>query len=320
MPSDTKQSIFKEFAGLLEKRVLSGWAVHSASRDLSNRTVRLFWHKGVSYGSAYSWVCSAFVSSTVSAKAYGQLRVTPLAGPSPAAFASQLPPSTTLAVSVSGSPAGGRQVVPSAAAASTGTSSDCALGDSAPNVKQARLSAGGPGEDDLGTQWLMVKALELFRKTPMCPKASKMAELVEGERLGEGSFGIVTSCTLVASGQRVAVKKLKEEDKSEFLHEVAVLSRLRHSNVTRLLDVAVHPSMCLVFVYAGRNLQQQLQDDTFPAAKWLEVGMQILAGLVYLHTKYIVHGDMKPANVCYEEPAGQAGVATIVDLGNSLVC
>ena len=41
MPSDTKQSIFKEFAGLLEKRVLSGWAVHSASRDLSNRTVRL---------------------------------------------------------------------------------------------------------------------------------------------------------------------------------------------------------------------------------------------------------------------------------------
>ena len=320
MPSDTKQCIFKEFAGLLEARVLSGWAVHSASRDLSNRTVRLFWNKSVSYGSAYSWVCSAFVTALVSAKSYGQLRVTPLAGPSPAAFASQLPPSTNLAVPVSDSPAVGRQDVPSAAAASTGTRSGWALGDSAPNVKQARLSAGGPDEDDLGTQWLMVKALELFRKTPMCPKAAKMAELVEGERLGEGSFGIVTSCTLVASGQRVAVKKLKEEDKSEFLHEVAVLSRLRHPNVARLLDVAVHPSMCLVLVYAGRNLQQQLQDDTFPAAKWLEVGMQILAGLVYLHAKYIVHGDIKPANVCYEEPAGQAGVATIVDLGNSLVC
>jgi hypothetical protein len=30
-----------------------------------------------------------------------------------------------------------------------------------------------------------------------------------------------------------------------------------------------------VLVYAGRSLQQQLQDDTFPAAKWQEVGLQI---------------------------------------------
>ena len=314
LPRETKQGTFKEFATLLETRVLRGRAVLSASRDLSNRTVRLFWQSSCSYGSAYSWVKSAFDGD---AKPYGQFRMTPLAVPTPAAFASQHPPFSSVAVPVAGSLAVGDVVAASAAAASTDTSFGSALGHTTPDAKRARLSAGGPEEDDLGGEWLIIKALELFRKTPMCPKASKMAELVEGERLGAGSFGIVTSCISSASGRRFAVKRLTDEDKGEFLHEVAVLSRLRHPNVTRLLDVAVHPHKCLVLVYAGRNLQQQLQDDTFPAAKCLEVGMQILAGLVYLHAKYIVHGDMKPPNVCYE---GQTGVATIVDLGNSVVC
>ena len=314
LPGDTKPGLFKEFATSLEKYVLRGRAVRSASRDLSSKAVRLFWESPCSYGSAYSWVKAAFDGD---AKAYGKLQLSPLAGQTPA-FAPQLPPSSTsLAVPVSGSPAVAGSVAESAAAASTDTSLGPTLDETAPNAKRARLPAVGLEEDELGCDWLMVKALELFRKTPMCPKAIKMAELVEGERLGEGSFGIVTSCIRAASGQRVAVKRLKDDDQGEFLHEVAVLSRLRHPNVARLLYVSVRPHKSLVLVYAGRNLQQQLEDDTFPGAKWRDVGVQILAGLVYLHAKYIVHGDMKPANVCYEE---QTGIATIVDFGNSVVC
>ena len=54
LPGDTKPGLFKEFATSLEKYVLRGRAVRSASRDLSSKAVRLFWESPCSYGSAYS--------------------------------------------------------------------------------------------------------------------------------------------------------------------------------------------------------------------------------------------------------------------------
>ena len=100
------------------------------------------------------------------------------------------------------------------------------------------------------------------------------------------------------------------------MNEVAILARLRHPNVVRLLDVSLSPSIVLIFAYAGLDLAQQFRAKLFPVARWREVALQISAGLAYFHDCYIVHADLKAANVCWEP---EAGVVTIIDFGNSIV-
>ena len=85
----------------------------------------------------------------------------------------------------------------------------------------------------------------------------------------------------------------------DFINEVAILARLRHPNVVRLLDVALNPSIILIFAHAGLDLAQQFRAKVFPAARWREVALQISAGLAYVHDCYVVHADLKPANVCW---------------------
>ena len=165
--------------------------------------------------------------------------------------------------------------------------------------------------------WLVVKALGLLREVPTCSKALAMNELQVGERIGEGSFGVVRQGIVVATGQQIVQKKLKKENTGmDFINEVAILARLRHPNVVRLLDVVLNPSIILIFAYAGLDLAQQFRAKLFPAARWREVALQISAGLAYVHDCYVVHADLKPANVCWEP---EEGVATIIDFGNSIV-
>ena len=179
--------------------------------------------------------------------------------------------------------------------------------------KRARLN---PVSDD-PSAWLVVKALGILREIPTCPKAAAMNELQVGERIGEGSFGVVRQGLMVATGQKVVQKKLKKENSGlDFVNEVAILARLRHPNVVRLLDVSLSPSVVLIFAYAGLDLAQQFRANLFPAARWREVALQISAGLAYVHDCYIVHADLKAANVCWEP---DAGVVTIIDFGNSIV-
>ncbi len=55
--------------------------------------------------------------------------------------------------------------------------------------------------------------------------------------------------------------------------------------VVRLADGAVKPDSRLVLDYAGLDLAQQLLTGMFPPALSRNVGVQILVGLAYLHSR-----------------------------------
>ena len=131
--------------------------------------------------------------------------------------------------------------------------------------------------------------------------------------LGRGSYGCVyLAVPREQEGRRVAVKIVEtSSEDSHWKREFALLTRLRHHNIVKLLNYYLPPTKIpgqsaqtsnavLVFPAAHLDLKRYLdlrctEHLTEPVAK--TVCQQMLAGLAYLHTEGVVHRDLKPSNV-----------------------
>jgi len=268
--------------------------------------MRLFWRRPCGYDSAHSWVLAALGEQRNS---LGKWMLSPLTGLDCPSFLVSDRAAVAVEAAVGPPPEKDAGRTLAAAVPAADSAQLDAWGTAS---KKAR---GEPTDDD-ATGWLVVKALEAFRGGAKCPKGTALAEIRISEKLGEGVYGEVRLGVLLATGQRVAVKALKDTSKINFLQEVAFLSRLTHPNVVRLVDVTAQPNMQLIFAYAGPDLQHLLDKGRFDRANWQLAGTQVLAGLAYLHGRLVVHGDLKPGNLAWNQ---DASVVTILDFGCSLV-
>lgn len=129
-----------------------------------------------------------------------------------------------------------------------------------------------------------------------------------GPSIGQGSFAVVRLGVNRETGERVAVKVLEKrrffsEEAFTSLHvEVEMLRSMVHPNVVRVLDAFEAPDMvALVMEYVqggdlfdyivGRGRNPFTEDE----ARFLFV--QLLEAVLYIHSRRIVHCDLKPENV-----------------------
>lgn len=152
------------------------------------------------------------------------------------------------------------------------------------------------------------------------------------EKLGEGTFGIVSKARSKRTGKIVAMKKiLMHNEKEGFpitaLREVKILKMLCHPNVLRLEEMAVErqqsdekgksgkkrATLYMVMPYMDHDLSGMLTnpDITFNEAQIKCYVLQLLEGLRYLHDSHILHRDMKAANLLISNQ----GILQIADFG-----
>jgi len=130
------------------------------------------------------------------------------------------------------------------------------------------------------------------------------AELKFGDRIGEGTFGLVYKATW--RGSPVAVKMLKMQSITdhalqEFRKELQILTRLRHPNIVLLMGASTNPPN-LTFVtefLAGGSLFDILQAKklTIDAYLFKRMSREIAQGMNYLHLSGIIHRDLKSLNI-----------------------
>ena len=121
--------------------------------------------------------------------------------------------------------------------------------------------------------------------------------LVAVKQLHSGRYSSNVNALLARSG----LLRKKEGYKSvlELAHEFEILASLRHPNIISVLDHGFdgqqRPYLVLEFLEGAQTLTEAGWDQ--PRAVQVELLLQMLQALVYLHRHGIIHRDLKPANV-----------------------
>ncbi|KAG6755927.1 hypothetical protein POTOM_039335 [Populus tomentosa] len=128
------------------------------------------------------------------------------------------------------------------------------------------------------------------------------------KKLGQGGFGAVYRGKL-PDGLEIAVKRLSKtsgQGREEFMNEVAVISKLQHRNLVRLLGCCVEgEEMMLVYEYMPNKsldafLFDSLRKGQLDWKRRFNIINGICRGLLYLHRDSrlrIIHRDLKPSNI-----------------------
>ncbi|XP_014511400.1 mitogen-activated protein kinase kinase kinase YODA [Vigna radiata var. radiata] len=130
----------------------------------------------------------------------------------------------------------------------------------------------------------------------------------KGKLLGRGTFGHVFVGFNKESGEMCAMKEVtlfsddakSKESAKQLMQEIALLSRLRHSNIVQYLgSETVGDKLYIYLEYvAGGSIYKLLQEyGQFGELAIRSFTQQILSGLAYLHAKNTVHRDIKGANI-----------------------
>uniref|UniRef100_UPI00358EE4C5 uncharacterized protein n=1 Tax=Myxine glutinosa TaxID=7769 RepID=UPI00358EE4C5 len=137
-------------------------------------------------------------------------------------------------------------------------------------------------------------------------------------KIGEGGFGFVYQATNVISAKEVALKLAKSvDDGPMMLHEAYILTKLHHENIVKLLDIPIRlpdsHRVALVLEYVkGGSLASQIHHLRKYSESSLRFHLkqpQWLLPVEYLHSRNIVHRDIKLENVLLSKE----GTAKLID-------
>ncbi|XP_026708770.1 serine/threonine-protein kinase 36 isoform X2 [Athene cunicularia] len=138
------------------------------------------------------------------------------------------------------------------------------------------------------------------------------------EMIGEGSFGRVYKGRRKHSAQVVALKFIPKVGQSEkelknLRREIEIMRGLHHLNIIQMLDsFETEKEVVVVTDYAEGELFQILEDDgSLPESQVQTIAAQLVSALYYLHSRRILHRDMKPQNILL----GKDGVVKLCDFG-----
>ncbi|XP_041360181.1 serine/threonine-protein kinase STK11-like [Gigantopelta aegis] len=141
-------------------------------------------------------------------------------------------------------------------------------------------------------------------------RAKLISKYLMGDLLGEGSYGKVKEMLDTELLCRRAVKILKRKKlrkipngEQNVQREIQLLKTLRHKNIIHLVDVLHNEEkqkMYLIMEYCVSELQEILEsvpEKKFPVWQAHGYFCQLIDGLEYLHSKGIIHKDIKPGNL-----------------------
>jgi len=128
--------------------------------------------------------------------------------------------------------------------------------------------------------------------------------------IGRGGMGVVYRGWHLQLDIAVAVKvlnpKIADADSTDrFRREAQVMARFRHPHIIKILDLPSPDQVDRLHLFVmeyieGTSLAERITEGRLRPQEALEVGRQLLAALIEVHRRGVVHRDVKPQNVIYD--------------------
>lgn len=150
----------------------------------------------------------------------------------------------------------------------------------------------------------------LMRKKDKTPHRELPSRYTLEEQIGQGAFSTVHRAFDNVLNMPVAIKiinktSMKKSQMEVVMKEVAIMRRLDHPNVVKLLDYINSDTSCFIIMeyVSGTELFNQIVKLTyFSEDLSRHIIVQVVKAVDYLHSEVgVVHRDIKPENLLYEE-------------------
>ncbi|PQM33663.1 cysteine-rich receptor-like protein kinase 25 [Prunus yedoensis var. nudiflora] len=172
------------------------------------------------------------------------------------------------------------------------------------SVRDKYSNRTAPSQENVGNDTNSVESLH-FDLGTIETATSKFSD---NNKLGEGGFGVVFKGTL-ANGHEIAVKRLSKSSKQgvqEFKNEVALVAKLQHRNLVRLLGFCLEgEETILVYEYVPNKsldyflFESKKREQLDWSSRCMITG-GIARGILYLHEDSrlrVIHRDLKASNI-----------------------
>lgn len=137
--------------------------------------------------------------------------------------------------------------------------------------------------------------------------------------VGKGAEGIVYKGSHASEGTPVAIKVMKDKLHEEMEVEIAIqklLTSRNCPNIVRVLDDFMYRgSRYLVMPFGGKDLDEALKEhEKFDEEEAWNIFSQVLWGVHHMHLEGVIHRDLKPPNILYDDEK----YIRIADFGHAL--
>ncbi len=130
--------------------------------------------------------------------------------------------------------------------------------------------------------------------------------------IGSGGMGVVWEAIEVATGRRVALKRLSasmisdKEYVARFLREAQLAAKISHPNVTFIFGAGQENGQPYIAMelMPGSTLADQIRDEgPMPVTQAVDCMLNVVDGLIAAHRRGLIHRDIKPSN-CFLDSDG----------------
>lgn len=145
------------------------------------------------------------------------------------------------------------------------------------------------------------------------------------ERIGRGGMGVVFRARQLSLNREVAVKFIvgglaaDPHAVARFLDEARAAARLNHPNIVPVFEVGTVDGMHFFSMplLRGQTLAQRIANARMPTKECVDLLLKLGAAVEYAHSLGLLHLDLKPANVLFDEHGqpliGDFGLARQMD-------
>lgn len=169
----------------------------------------------------------------------------------------------------------------------------------------------------------------MIESIPTAPYDASLDDLFDGRYrlgrvLGQGGYARVYEAVDTSLGRTVALKVIEGEgadpaDAARVRSEIRLLASLSHPSLVTLYDarLAATPAYLSMELIAGPTLTDLIARGPMEPGDVARTGAEIAEAFAVIHSRGIVHRDVKPSNILVRPGAhaGETPRATLADFG-----